>query len=88
MGLTGPGLFDLSESTLLGGGLTGVLCCRLGLELAGGARGTGLFLCVVGKIAVMPGLLQVLLGRPSPDPVLAGTVLGLVVTVVLAAEGS
>ncbi|PSN38315.1 hypothetical protein C0J52_23731, partial [Blattella germanica] len=98
-GRTGPGLLDLSESTLLGGGCGGftgvcVLCCcavRFGLlELAGGARGTGLFrcCCAVGKIAVTPGLLHVLLGLtdPSPDSVLAGTALGLVVTIVLADE--
>lgn len=40
----------------------------------------------MGKTAVTPGLLD--LTEPSPDPVLASIVFGLVVTVVLAGKGS
>jgi hypothetical protein len=40
----------------------------------------------VGKIAVTPGVLG--LTEPSPDPVLAGTLFGLVVTAVLTDESS
>jgi hypothetical protein len=73
-----------------------VCCCAANfglLELVGGARGTELLLCccvtlvpVLGKTAVTPGLLGLM--EPSPDPVLANIVFGLVVTVVLPDEGS
>lgn len=63
------------------------------LEFVGGTRGAGLLFCcrvtpcsTVGKTAVTPGLLD--LTEPSPDPVLASIVFGLVVTVVLAGKGS
>lgn len=41
---------------------------------------------VVGQTAVTPGLLD--LTEPSPEPVLSGIVLGIVVTVVLPGNGS